>query len=167
MYIHYQFAPRSGGRMTWVCCVSQTRVMLRAIALVILPSFQSGLHPDDGHALQSSLDLRPKWRVLPWRRWWHVCTFKANFLRSQGNMQALVVRRSFVWQSETKLCSCLLRARATWQNLEFMLRYIIFIIIYALARQINHNMNYPSISIKEMQHINKFRNTAFICSRKR
>ena len=69
MYIHYQFAPRSGGRMTWVCCVSQTRVMLRAIALVILPSFQSGLHPDDGHALQSSLDLRPKWRVLPWRRW--------------------------------------------------------------------------------------------------
>ena len=48
-----------------VCCVSQTRVMLRAIALVIFPSFQSGLHPDDGHALQSSLDLRPKWRVLP------------------------------------------------------------------------------------------------------
>ena len=34
--------------------------MLRAIALVILPSFQSGLHPDDGHALQSSLDLRPQ-----------------------------------------------------------------------------------------------------------
>ena len=55
---------------TRVCYVSQTRVMLRAIALVILPSFQSGLHPDDGHALQSSLDLRPKWRVLPWRRWY-------------------------------------------------------------------------------------------------
>ena len=60
MYIHYQFTPRSGGRMTRVCYVSQTRVMLRAIALVIFPSFQSGLHPDDGHALQSSLDLRPQ-----------------------------------------------------------------------------------------------------------
>ena len=46
--------------MTRVCYVSQTRVMLRAIALVIFPSFQSGLHPDDGHALQSSLDLRPQ-----------------------------------------------------------------------------------------------------------
>ena len=40
--------------------VSQTCVMLRASALVIFPSFQSGLHPDDGHALQSSLDLRPQ-----------------------------------------------------------------------------------------------------------